>query len=68
MRQLICNTNNPDLYKIAYVTGNKMTKVHKSGSTYYCYLNGKKMTCSEARQEMLKDVTLVNLSGFPISL
>jgi len=65
MKTLVCNIQNPSTQKIAAVTGNKITNIHNRQGILWCKLNGEFMRMSEARKEMLKGVTLVNLHGYP---
>lgn len=68
MKKVLCNESEPSLIKIAAMTGNTITNIHKSGKSYYCKLNGVTIKTSEARELMIKDVIFVNHAGYEIRI
>ena len=61
--RILCNTKNPDLYKIARLTKHSIKNVRKKNGKYHCDLDGRTMRTNDAKYAMLKGVTLVYHDG-----
>ena len=65
MTEIFCNIYEPDLYKIANVTKNKLSGLVTKESKLYIKLNGSLMLVTEARKQMLDGIELVTFNNNP---
>ena len=64
---LFCNEVEPSICKMAAVSGNKITKIHKRNGFYFCHFNGSLIKTSEARKRLLDNYNFVDSNNKPVS-